>query len=104
MGSIEPEKCEREITPFLHGLGITAVIVTSSIQVPQLIKIIKTGETQDLSAATYFLILLSGILWSIYHIEAGTYHGAISGTIGSLIAVVILFYIFTQASRAKKKN
>ena len=104
MEALEPEKCEREITPFLHGLGITAVIVTSSIQVPQLIKIIKTGETRDLSAATYVLILLSGILWSIYHIEAGTYHGAVSGTIGSIIALIILFYIFTQAARTKKKS
>lgn len=102
MGSSKP--CEREIGAFLHTLGITAVIVTCLIQVPQLIKIIKTRETRDLSAATYFLILLSGILWSIYHIEAGTYHGAVSGTIGSIIAIVILFYIFKyKRERGKEK-
>lgn len=97
----KPEECERQFTPTLHALGITAVVVTCLIQVPQLIKVIKTGESGDLSVYTYVLLVVSGVLWSAYHIIAKTYHGAVSGIISSIIAVTILFFMYKHRQGKK---
>lgn len=68
--------------------------IASSIGVcgclPQIIKIIRTNETEALSYSTYFMIMCSGILWVTYGLMAPVYSIVFWNSFSTIMAVVII--------------
>lgn len=52
-------------------VGILAGILTTAAFLPQLIRVVKTKHTKDLSLVTFFMFSLGVFLWLIYGILLG---------------------------------
>ncbi|HOV15808.1 MAG TPA: SemiSWEET transporter [Spirochaetota bacterium] len=70
-------------------IGFLAGILTTSAFLPQLIKIIKSRHTKDLSILTYVIFCLGIILWLLY----GIYHKSLPIIIFNSITFVLNFVI-----------
>ena len=53
---------------FISAVGIIAAVCTTISFLPQMIKIIKTKNTQGLSWSMYFVFTLGIFLWLVYGI------------------------------------
>lgn len=53
---------------YLQLIGLLAAGFTTGANFPQTYKIIKSKSTEDISTATYIMLLLGGLLWVTYGI------------------------------------
>lgn len=75
---------ELEIIAFIaSALGVGGCL-------PQIIKIMRTKNTSALSYGTYFLVFISGILWTIYGFIAPVYAIIFWNSISTVMAATIL--------------
>ena len=81
-------------------IGLTAAILTTIAFVPQVIKVITSKKTNNLSLTTYVIFTIGVGLWLVY----GLFKKSISMILGNGITLVlsslILYYIFL----GKKSN
>ena len=81
-------------------IGLTAAILTTIAFVPQVIKVIRSKKTNNLSLTTYVIFTIGVGLWLVY----GLFKKSISMILGNGITLVlsslILYYIFL----GKKSN
>ncbi|MBU86533.1 MAG: hypothetical protein CMC53_00400 [Flavobacteriaceae bacterium] len=81
-------------------IGLTAAILTTIAFVPQVIKVIRSKKTNNLSLTTYVIFTFGVGLWLVY----GLFKKSISMILGNGITLVlsslILYYIFL----GKKSN
>ncbi|CAA7386707.1 SemiSWEET transporter [Chryseobacterium fistulae] len=75
-------------------LGITAAILTSAAMLPQLIKILKNKNVDDLSWITLLILIVGVSLWVWYGIIKDELPIILSNAFSALINVTLLiFYI-----------
>lgn len=72
-------------------LGYSATILGLCIQIPQIIKILKTKSSGDLSYITIIFGGLNQILWGSYSFLTKTYPILISSICNELIWLLLLF-------------
>jgi len=53
---------------YIEILGLLAAFFTTIANIPQAIKVIKTRNVKDLSAATYSMLFVGMVLWVVYGI------------------------------------
>lgn len=53
---------------YIEVLGLLAAFFTTIANIPQAIKVIKTRNVKDLSAATYSMLFVGMVLWVVYGI------------------------------------
>lgn len=82
------------------GWLATAASVTSFV--PQAWKIIKTGETEDISVGMYCLTVAGFMLWAGYGALLGAWPLLATNTICATLSAFILF--MTVAPRARTKR
>ena len=84
----------------IEFIGLTAAILTTIAFVPQVIKVIRSKKTNNLSLTTYVIFTIGVGLWLVY----GLFKKSISMILGNGITLVlsslILYYIFL----GKKSN
>ena len=73
--------------------------------IPAMLRVKKTGSSRDLSIAQYIMIWIAVTCWALY----GTYiiHDialAISNTVGSILALITLWYILKKRREEKSKE
>ncbi len=73
-------------------IGFIAGSLTTFSLVPQVIKIIKTKHTKDLSLAMYLLFTLGISLWLVYGVIADLPSLIITNSITIILAGIILYY------------
>ena len=71
-------------------IGTVAAILTTGAFIPQVIKTIKTRQTEDLSLTTFSMIFLGTILWAIYGFSIGDQPLLIANSLTSVMAAIIL--------------
>ncbi|RNA63238.1 hypothetical protein D1631_15530 [Chryseobacterium nematophagum] len=75
-------------------LGITAAILTSASMLPQLIKILKNKNVDDLSWITLLILIVGVSLWVWYGIIKNELPIILSNAFSALINITLLiFYI-----------
>lgn len=83
---------ELEIIAFIaSSIGVTA-------SVPQIIQIIKTGETKAISYHKYIMCGLSSILWICFGLMVPTYSIAIWNSISIILVTTVLVLKFKNES------
>ena len=84
----------------IEFIGLTAAILTTIAFVPQVIKVIRSKKTNNLSLTTYVIFTIGVGLWLVY----GLFKNSISMILGNGITLVlsslILYFILT----GKKSN
>lgn len=74
----------------MQVIGIVAAILTTSAFLPQVIKTVKTRETENLSLITFLMILVGTVLWSIYGYSLGDKPMMFANSITACLTAVIL--------------
>jgi len=76
------------------ALGIVAGILTSISMLPQLIKVIKEKEVENISVGMIF-VLLSGVsLWVVYGIMIDEWPIILSNSFSVLVNIFLLIYYY----------
>lgn len=73
-------------------IGYVAGFLTTICLIPQLIKIIITKSTNDISLSTFIVLLLGQILWTSYGILVFDLRIIIANIISLLITFSIIFF------------
>ena len=76
---------------FTQILGLTAGAIFVSSSLPQVIKIIKSQKTTDLSLPTYILINIGNFLWIIYGLLTKQIAIILPNVISQIFKLIILF-------------
>jgi MtN3 and saliva related transmembrane protein len=79
-----------------ESLGFAAALMTTISNIPQVIKIIRTKETKDVSARTYFFLLTGLILWVVYGILRKDWPLIAANGISAVICAMVLFLKLTS--------
>lgn len=85
-------------------IGTVAGILTSSAMLPQLIKVIRTGETADLSALTLGVLLAGVSLWVYYGVMKNELPIIISNAFSVLVNVMLLICIFIFRKKSDSRE
>ena len=87
-----------------HGyvtvIGIIAGICTTVSFIPQIIKILKTGNTRDISLSMYIILTVGISLWVVY----GFFLGEIPIILANSVVFVLCLFILTAKCRGKSRR
>ena len=72
-------------------IGYTAAIVSTSSFVPQVWKVVRSGDTEAISSRMYVLTVGGFALWTVYGWLEASWPLVVSNTICLLLAAYILF-------------
>ncbi len=75
-------------------IGILAAFLTTTSFIPQMIKVVKSKSTGDLSMIMVILLTLGIFMWLIYGILITSYPVIIANALSLFFNSVILFYKF----------
>jgi MtN3 and saliva related transmembrane protein len=87
---------------YTQTLGLAAAVLTTAANIPQTIKVIKTGSTKSLSSATYIMLFTGMLLWVIYGIVRSDLPVILANSIAGALCGIILF--IKLLARFKKKE
>lgn len=76
---------------YVQILGLLAAIFTTGANIPQTIKVIRTRSTKSLSATTYAMLFIGGILWVIYGAIRGDIPVILANSVAGTLCGIILF-------------
>ena len=77
---------------YITIIGLTAAVIGGVSLFPQLIKVLKTKSTKDISRETILLLAGSIFLWLVYGILLNNLPIIIANFFGFIQALVILFF------------
>jgi len=83
-------------------IGITAAILTTIANLPQVYKIIKERSTKGVSATMYFILLAGVAGWVIYGVLREDWPMIIANSISTLLCIIILTLHFTSQKNVDK--
>ena len=75
-------------------VGGAAGTLTTISFVPQVVKVVKTKSTHDLSLGMFLLFTLGVVLWCVFGVMIGSYPVIITNVVTFLCTVIILYYKF----------
>lgn len=85
-------------------VGYLAGFCTAIAQFPQAYKVIKTGETNSISAGMYSIMTLGILFWFIYGVLIPDLPMIVANGICLIPSVYILFITIRNTQRTKKQN
>lgn len=83
-------------------LGYIATLMVAATQVPQLVKVVRTRDTEGLSKRTYALIVTGSLLYVPYAFAIHSIPVACTNIWLALVAATILAYIIA-GERSRKR-
>jgi MtN3 and saliva related transmembrane protein len=89
---------------YIQALGLAAAFFTTAANIPQTIKVIKTGSTKSLSSATYAMLFLGMVLWVVYGIIKNDLPIILANSIAGALCGIILFMKLAALSRRKEET
>ena len=83
---------EEEELDFITTIGLTAAAMGGVSLFPQLLKVLKTKSTKDISRETILMLAGSTFLWLVYRILLKNITITIANFFGFIQAIIILFF------------
>ncbi len=77
---------------YLNLLGFSAAVLTTTAFVPQVVKVVKTKSTKDISLLMYLLFTAGVALWLIYGFAISSLPVIVANAITLLLSIVIIVY------------
>ena len=75
---------------YIQVLGLAAAFFTTIANIPQAIKVIRTGSTKSLAASTYAMLFLGMALWVVYGVIRKDVPIILANAIAGLLCGIIL--------------
>jgi MtN3 and saliva related transmembrane protein len=76
---------------YTQVLGLAAAFFTTVANIPQAVKVIRTGSTKSLAASTYAMLFLGMALWVVYGVIRKDVPVILANAIAGTLCGVILF-------------
>jgi MtN3 and saliva related transmembrane protein len=73
-------------------LGYAAAALTTGSFIPQVIKIVKTRQTKDISLGMYMMFIIGVLCWGSYGLMIKSYPVIIANSVGLVLNAIIIFY------------
>ena len=90
---------------YITFIGFTAAAMGGIALFPQVLKVLKTKSTKDISREMILLLAGSILLWLIYGILLNNIPIIVANSFGLIQAIIILFFkINNQLKKAKLTN
>ena len=87
---------------YVQLLGLAAAVFITGANIPQTIKVIKTGSTKSLSSITYGMLFIAGILWVIYGFMRNDIPIILANAVSGSLCGIILFIKLLAKYRERK--
>ena len=71
-------------------IGLTAAACTTFAFLPQVIKVVKTKETRNISLGMYFIFTVGILLWLIYGVLLNNFPMILANIISFVFASIVL--------------
>ncbi|NBL64127.1 hypothetical protein GV828_02810 [Flavobacterium sp. NST-5] len=81
---------------YIQLLGLAAAFLTTSANLPQAYKVVKTKSTKSLSAMSFMMLFLGSVTWVIYGIFRSDIPVIIANGLSGTLHAIILFVKFTR--------
>lgn len=89
---------------YIEIIGLTAAAMGGVSLFPQVLKVLKTKSTKDISREMFLLLTGSIILWLVYGILLNNIPIIIANFFGLIQALIILFYKIENQLRKRAKE
>jgi MtN3 and saliva related transmembrane protein len=89
---------------YIEIIGLTAGAMGGISLFPQVLKVLKTKSTKDISREMFLLLTGSIFLWLVYGILLGNIPIIIANFFGLIQAFIILFYKIENQLRKRAKE
>jgi MtN3 and saliva related transmembrane protein len=83
-------------------IGFVAAGLTTISFVPQVVKIVKTRHTADISLLMYLIFALGVALWAVYGVMLGRAPVIVANLITFALVSIVLFYKIRDLRRARR--
>ncbi|MBX2809897.1 MAG: SemiSWEET transporter [Cellvibrionaceae bacterium] len=77
-------------------IGFAAAFLTTIAFLPQVLQVIRTRSTGDLSLGTYSFFWTGVVMWMVYGIVQGDLAIIIANGITAVLAGIVLIYVITN--------
>jgi MtN3 and saliva related transmembrane protein len=77
-------------------IGLIAAICTTISFIPQVIKVVKTRGTKDISLLMYIIMTTGLLLWLIYGLMICNWPIILANAISSILAIIVLIFKIKQ--------
>ncbi|RZJ70617.1 SemiSWEET family sugar transporter [Flavobacterium sp.] len=75
---------------FVFWIGIAAALFITVANVPQVVKIVKSGDVKSISVLTYSALVLGNALWLVYGVLKQDVPILVANAISTLLCTAIL--------------
>ena len=89
---------------YIEIIGLTAAAMGGFSLFPQVLKVLRTKSTKDISREMFLLLATSIFLWLIYGILLSNFPIIIANFFGLIQAIIILLYKIKNQIRKKEKH
>ncbi|MFC1488178.1 SemiSWEET family sugar transporter [Thermoproteota archaeon] len=89
---------------YIEIIGLTAAAMGGVSLFPQVLKVLKTKATKDISREMFLLLTGSILLWLIYGVLLNNIPIIIANFFGLIQALIILFYKIENQLRKRAKE
>jgi MtN3 and saliva related transmembrane protein len=89
---------------YIEIIGLTAAAMGGFSFFPQVLKVLKTKSTKDISREMFLLLTGSIILWLVYGVLLNNIPIIIANFFGLIQALIILFYKIENQLRKRAKE
>ena len=79
---------------YLNFIGYTAGVTNAIAMIPQIIKLIKTKKSNDISILTFIMLFITSILWIVFGIIISSISIIVSSSIGFCLTLTISILTF----------
>ena len=89
---------------YIEVLGLIAAAMGGTALFPQVLKVLKTKSTKDISREMFLLLTGSILLWLVYGVLLNNIPIIIANFFGLIQALIILFYKIENQLRKRAKE
>jgi MtN3 and saliva related transmembrane protein len=89
---------------YVEIIGLAAAAMGGASFFPQVIKVLKTKSTKDISREMFLLLTGSIVLWLVYGVQLTNLPIIIANFFGLIQALIILFYKIENQLRKRAKE
>lgn len=85
-------------------VGALAAVVSTTTLMPQVVRVLRTRETEAIALATIVIICVSATLWGVYGALIGSWPVIVTNALTLPMGVVILVFKLRQVMRDKRRR
>ena len=85
-------------------VGAFAAVISTTTLAPQVVRVLRTKDTEAISLATFVIICVSATLWGVYGMLIGSWPVIITNALTLPMGALILIFKLRQVMRDRRRR